>query len=80
MRIKTNPSTAQRLALFRDALSIHYRAERSTSPLARKTPLPSMKGFTGYAFSMATVIAAQELERHNKAVEEIKRLKNLQTP
>lgn len=75
MRVKSGPSTAQKLAMFRESLSQHYKAQRSESPLARKTPKPSMVEFTGYAFSMATVIAAQEIEKHNQAVQEIERQK-----
>lgn len=80
MKVKSAPSTAQQLGLLREAFSAHYRAERSVSPLARKTPLPSIAGFKGYAFSMATIIAAQELEKHNKAVSEIERMKEMNKP
>lgn len=80
MRIKSQPSTAQKLALFREHLAQHYRALRSQSPLARKTPKPSTAQFDGYALRMAFVIEEEEQEKHLTALAEIERMKAMNTP
>lgn len=80
MRVHARPSTAQQLGMFREALASHYRAERSASPLARKTPLPSAEQFTGYARGMASRILSEENLKHQTALAEIQRMKALQNP
>ncbi len=75
VRIKSQPSTAQRLALFREALAQHYRALRSDK--CKQTPKPSAQQFEGYAKQMAEKISGEELEKHNKAVAETERLKEM---
>ena len=77
MKIHARPSTAQQLGMFREALATHYRGLRSESPLARKTPLPTVEQFTGYAREMAVQISNDELNKHNQAVQEIERQKKL---
>jgi len=75
MRIKSGPSSAQRLGLFREALASHYRSLRSDK--CKAVPKPSVEQFDGYAKQMAQQISEEELNRHNNAVSEIERQKKM---
>lgn len=73
MRVKSGPSTAQRLAQFREQLQQHYRSLRSDK--CKKVVKPSAEMFPGVARMLAIQIGEEELQRHEKAVAEIERLK-----
>ena len=69
MRIKSQPSTAQRLALFREDCRKYFAWLRKPGPRSRVKP--SVQIFNGYAAEMAEVILKEETERHELVKKEM---------
>ena len=74
MKVKSSPSTAQRLGLYRDELQRHYKALRNEK--CKPVIKPSMEAynFGGYARACAHAIESEELAKHEAAVKQIKEM------
>ena len=71
MRVKSGPSTAQRLGIFREECRAYYAWVRD--PEKRKPRVePTSEIFKAdpYARSMADRIKSEELDRHNKILKD----------